>query len=129
MMPIFKQNIQNESIANTNYRKVLYTGTHLQLVVMSLNPKETIDEEVHSHTDQFFRIEEGVAQFKIEDQTFDVVSEDAIIVPAGSKHSVQNTSDTQVLKLYTIYTPPNHPEGTIHISKQDADAAEAEHHQ
>jgi mannose-6-phosphate isomerase-like protein (cupin superfamily) len=123
----YNGNIEQETLQNTNFRKVLYTGTHAQLVVMSLNPSEEIGMEVHDHVDQFFRIEQGTAKFEIDNQVFEVGPDHAIIVPAGSQHNVTNVSD-QTLKLYTIYSPPNHPQGTIHATKAEADLAESEEH-
>lgn len=122
-------NIVNQTLQNDNFRKVLYTGTHMQLVVMSLKPGEEIGKEVHANVDQFFRIEEGIATVFINGEEKIVVDDDVIIVPAGAEHNIVNTG-TEVLKLYTIYSPPNHPEGTVHATKAEAEAAElAEHGQ
>lgn len=124
----YHNNIEEQTLQNNNFRKVLFTGNHAQLVVMSLKPGEEIGAEVHPTVDQFFRIEQGTAKFEIDGQVIETGSGHAVIVPAGAKHNVTNTSD-QDLKLYTIYSPPNHPEGTIHATKAEADAAEvAEHH-
>lgn len=112
---------------NKNFRQVLFTGKHLQLVVMCLQPKEKIGNEVHPEVDQFFRIEEGSAQFVLKDAEKHLVEAgDAVVVPAGIYHNVINTSSTNQLKLYTLYTPPQHPDGTIHKTKAEAEAAE--HH-
>ncbi len=114
---------------NKNFRHVLFTGEHLQLVVMSLLPKEEIGNEVHAHVDQFFRIEEGRAKFVLDNSEECVVGAgSAVVVPAGTYHNVINPSPTKPLKLYTIYTPPNHPDGTVHKTKLEAEAAEAEEH-
>lgn len=110
---------------NTNFRQVLFTGKYCQLVVMSLKPKEEIGMEVHPTVDQFFRIEKGEAKVIIDGEEHSVGDGDAIIVPAGSQHNVINISETEDLKLYTIYSPPNHPEGTVHKTKEEATAAEA----
>ncbi|OGV88613.1 cupin [Microgenomates group bacterium RBG_19FT_COMBO_39_10] len=113
---------------NSNFRQVLFTGKYCQLVVMSLKPKEEIGMEVHNQLDQFFRIEEGQAKVIIDGEEHLVGDGDAIIVPGGSQHNVINNSETEDLKLYTIYSPPNHPEGTIHQTKEEAMAAEHEEH-
>lgn len=121
-------NIEEKTQENSNFRQVLYTGKHMQLVVMSLKPGEDIGEEVHDTVDQFFRIEEGEAKFII-DGVESLVKEDMIaIVPAGSLHNVINNSSTDDLKLYTIYSPANHPEGTIHATKEEAMLAEEAEH-
>ncbi len=113
---------------NKYFRQVLFTGKHLQLVVMSLKPKEEIGNEVHSDVDQFFRIEEGRAKFVLDNggEEHLVGPGSAVVVPAGTFHNVINPSPTKPLKLYTIYTPPEHPDGTVHKTKADAEAAE--HH-
>lgn len=124
----FVSNIVNDTLQNKNFRKVLYTGTYMQLVVMSLQPGEEIGVEVHPNVDQFFRVEEGLATVIINGEEQIIVDDDVVIVPAGAEHNIINTG-TEVVKLYTIYAPPNHPEGTIHTTKAEADAAEAaEHH-
>ncbi|MBN1139701.1 MAG: cupin domain-containing protein [Anaerolineae bacterium] len=115
---------------NTFFRQVVFTGKHMQLVVMCLQPKEEIGDEVHEHVDQFFRIEEGKARFIFKGSEEHLArAGDAVVVPAGIEHNVINVSPSKPLKLYTIYTPPNHPDGTVHKTKAEADAAEAaEHH-
>ena len=119
--------IEKTTEKNKYFRQVLYTGKHLQLVVMCLQPAEEIGNEVHPDVDQFFRIEEGEARFIFEGKEKHVVhAGEAVVVPAGTYHNVVNTSVTKPLKLYTIYTPPNHPEGTVHKTKAEAEAAE--HH-
>ena len=122
--------IEKETEDNGYFRKVLYTGKYMQLVVMCLQGGEEIGREIHGDVDQFFRIEEGSATFVLNDtETHTVGAGDAAIVPAGTWHNVINASKTEPLKLYTVYTPPNHPDGTIHKTKAEADAAEeAEHH-
>lgn len=121
-------NIEEKTLTNTYFRQVLFTASHSQLVVMCLQPNEDIGMEVHSNVDQFFRIEagEGRAILNGEEKTFK--NGDAIVVPAGTKHNIINTSATEELKLYTIYSPPNHPDGTVHKTKAEAMAAEEEHH-
>ena len=123
----FYANIEQETLQNTNFRKVLYTGVHSQLVVMSLNPGEEIGMEVHPSVDQFFRIEQGTVRFDINGQAYEANADQAVIVPAGSQHNVTNIGQ-EAVKLYTIYSPPNHPDGTIHATKADADTAEAQEH-
>jgi mannose-6-phosphate isomerase-like protein (cupin superfamily) len=123
--PIEKQTLKNEY-----FRQVLFTGKHAQLVVMCLKPGEEIGNEVHPNVDQFFRLERGEALFVFNGKEKHAVKDaEAVIVPAGTYHNVINTSKTEKLKLYTIYSPPNHPEGTVHKTKKEAEAAEeAEHH-
>ena len=122
--------IESQTLQNTSFRRVLFTGKHAQLVVMCLQPNEEIGNEVHANVDQFFRIEEGNAKFVFNDKEEHLVGDgDAVVVPAGIFHNVINTSSTKPVRLYTIYTPPNHPDGTVHKTKAEADAAEAaEHH-
>lgn len=118
------------TLNNTHFRQVLFTAPHSQLVVMCLQPGEGIGDEVHPKVDQFFRIERGEAKFILNEKNEHAVHEgDAIVIPAGTYHNVINTSKTELLKLYTIYSPPNHPPGTVHKTKAEAEAAEAaEHH-
>lgn len=125
----YVDNIEDRTKENNNFRKVLFTGGHMQLVVMSLKPMEDIGEEVHDNVDQFFRFEDGEGKVIIDGEE-NIVGEDmVVIVPAGSMHNIINTSQTEDLKLYTIYAPANHPEGTIHATKEDAVAAEEEHNE
>jgi mannose-6-phosphate isomerase-like protein (cupin superfamily) len=121
--------IEKHTLKNDYFRHVLFTGKYCQLVVMCLKPNEEIGNEVHQNVDQFFRIEEGEAKFVFNDQEVHLVHDgEAVIVPAGTFHNVINTSKTNQLKLYTIYSPPNHPDGTIHKTKAEAMAAEEHHH-
>ena len=122
--------IERETLENSYFRRVVFTGKHAQLVVMCLQPGEEIGTEVHPDVDQFFRIEQGEAKFVFNATEAHLVHDaEAVVVPAGTNHNVINTSRTTPLKLYTIYSPPNHPDGTVHKTKRDADAAEAaEHH-
>jgi mannose-6-phosphate isomerase-like protein (cupin superfamily) len=114
---------------NKNFRKVLFTGKYTQLVVMCLQPGEAIGNEVHKKVDQFFRIEAGSARFVFEGTEKHLVhAGDAVIVPAGTYHNVINASKTETLKLYTLYSPPNHPDGTIHKTLAEAEAAEKSEH-
>lgn len=119
--------IEEDTVNNTNFRKVLYTGRYSQLVVMSLKPGEEIGTEVHDNIDQFFRVEEGSAKFIVDKEETQVGEDEAFIVPAGSEHNVINAGDKD-LKLYTIYSPAEHPDGTIHKTKSEADEYEKEHH-
>ncbi len=124
----YVDNIEDKTKENSNFRTVLYTGSHMQLVVMSLKPGEDIGEEVHDTVDQFFRFEEGEGKVVIDGEESIVGEDMVVIVPAGSLHNIINTSETEDLKLYTIYAPANHPEGTVHVTKEEAMAAEEEHH-
>ena len=123
----FIDNIEEKTEQNNFFRQVLYTGKHTQLVVMSLLPGEEIGMEVHPQVDQFFRVEEGRAKVIIDGEEHEVYEGFAIIVPAGSQHNVINTGSNP-LKLYTLYSPPNHPDGTIHRTRAEAMAAEKEEH-
>lgn len=114
----FVQNIEKLTVENDNYRKVLYTGKHMQLVLMTLQAGEEIGREVHEGHDQFFRIEEGQGRISIDDNEYDVKDDDAMIVPAGAWHNVVNTGSTP-LRLYTLYGPPEHREGVLHPTKAD----------
>jgi len=117
--------IEKQTLENIYFRQVLFTAQHAQLVVMCLRPGEDIGDEVHSNVDQFFRIEQGEAKFVFREKEAHLVHDgDAVVVPAGTYHNVVNTSKTALLKLYTIYSPPNHPDGTVHKAKAEAVAAE-----
>lgn len=128
-MKSYFTSIEKETLKNNNFRKVLFTGKHQQLVVMSLLPNEEIGNEVHKNVDQFFRIEGGEAKFVIDGGKEKRIAKngDVVIIPAGTFHNVVNNSKTKKLKLYTIYSPPNHPPGTIHKTKADAEMAEMKH--
>jgi mannose-6-phosphate isomerase-like protein (cupin superfamily) len=119
-------NIERETLTNDNFRKVLHTAGHSQLVVMTLQPGEEIGLEVHD-LDQFIRIEEGEAKVELDGAESTVSADWAIVIPAGTWHNVINTGAGK-LKLYSIYSPAEHPEGTVHRTKAEADAAEHEHH-
>jgi len=116
----FYANIEKDTLENDNFRKVLYSGKHCQLVLMSLLPSEDIGEEVHPENDQFFRFEKGHGKVVIDDNEYMVEDGSAIIVPAGAKHNVINTSDTEGLKLYTIYAPAHHKDGVVRKTKKEA---------
>jgi mannose-6-phosphate isomerase-like protein (cupin superfamily) len=113
-------NIEEETLANTNFRKVLYTGKHSQLVLMSLLPNEEIGMEVHPDNDQFFRFEKGQGKCIIDRNEYSVGNGDVIIVPAGAHHNIINISGTDKLKLYTLYSPPHHKDGIVRTTKADA---------
>jgi mannose-6-phosphate isomerase-like protein (cupin superfamily) len=121
--------VESATLDNETFRTVLYTGEHVQLTVMRLAPGEDIGREVHPHLDQFLRIELGTGRVELgrsEDaveETHDVEDDWAIIVPAGVWHNVVNVGDGD-LKLYSLYAPPEHPDGTVHRTKAEADAAE-----
>ncbi len=125
--------VERAALDNTDFRRVLFTGEHSQLVVMCLRAGEEIGLEMHDDVDQFFRVERGTATVTMAARADDVERTEfladggAVIVPAGTWHNVVN-SGASSLALYTIYSPPNHPDGTVHPTKADADAAEAEHH-
>ncbi len=119
-------NIEQESLANENFRKVLYTDERVQLVVMSLKPGEEIGAEVHQ-LDQFIRVEKGEGKAVLGGIEHALADGSAVIVPKGTLHNIINTSSDKPMKLYTLYAPPNHKDGTIHVTKADAEADEAEH--
>ena len=119
--------IEKRTLGNDYFRQVLFTGKYAQLVVMCLQPGEEIGNEVHPNVDQFFRIEQGEATFVFNGKEKHLVKNgDAVIVPAGTHHNVINSSNKKKLKLYTIYSPPNHPDKTVHKTKSEAEKAEAE---
>ena len=118
----FVADIEDLTEDNRDFRRVLYTGKHLQLVLMSLKPGEDIGEEVHPDHDQFFRVEKGKGQIVIDGTTHKIKSDDAIVVPAGSRHNLINTGDKS-LKLYTLYGPPNHLDQLIQVTKAEASAS------
>jgi mannose-6-phosphate isomerase-like protein (cupin superfamily) len=125
--------IERETLQNETFRTVVFTGEHLQVTVMRLAPGEDIGREVHPHTDQFLRVEQGSGRVELSrsedtvEETHDVEADWAAVVPAGVWHNLVNTGEGE-LKLYSIYTPPEHPDGTVHRTKAEAEAAEAEHH-
>ena len=122
----FKSNIEKDTLKNENFRKVLYTGKHIQLVSMTLKKGEEIGEEVHIGIDQFFRFESGKGKCIIDGNEYSVSDGDVIIVPAGSRHNVINTDTSEELKMYTIYAPPHHQDGLINITKKDAEENDVE---
>lgn len=116
----FNTNLEKETLKNSHFRRVLYTGKHSQLVLMCLLPGEEIGMEVHSHLDQFFRFEEGTGKVYIDRKAYSVKDGSGVIVPAGSRHNVVNTSKSRKLRLYTIYSPPEHIDKTVRKTKADA---------
>lgn len=122
----FNTDIEKETLNNKNFRKVLYTSKHSQLVLMNLKPKEDIGMEVHPENDQFFRFEKGKGKVIIDGNEYDVKDGSAIVIPAGAKHNVINLSETDELKMYTIYSPAHHKDGTIHATKKDAEEQKEE---
>ncbi len=121
----YLDHIEQLAEANENFRKVLYTAKFSQLVLMSLKPKEEIGEEIHD-VDQFFRVEQGHGEAVIDGLSREISAGDAIIVPTGAKHNIINSSDTESLKLYTLYCPPHHRDGVIHATKTEAEV-DSEH--
>ena len=120
---MFNENVLELTKENTNFRKVLYTGPHSQLVVMSIPPGEDIGEEVHEKTDQILFFVAGESEAVLNGESQKVRENDAVFVPAGTKHNFKNTGNSN-LKLYTVYSPPAHKDGTVHITKKNAEAEE-----
>lgn len=125
MRGFFEYDLEKETIGNNDFRRVLYTGRYSQLVLMSLKPGEDIGAEVHDDVDQFFRFEEGEGEVTVDEHRYEVKDGSAIIVPAGAGHNVKNTGHRD-LKLYTIYSPAEHRDGTVHQTKEAA-MADVEH--
>jgi len=119
--------LEQETKKNTDFRRVLYTGKHSQLVLMNLRPGEEIGMEVHGHLDQFFRFDAGEGKVVIDGVEHKVKDGDAVIVPAGAQHNVVNTSKKEDLRLYTIYSPPEHIDKTVRHTKKDAEAMPEEY--
>jgi len=117
----YKNNIEKLTLENNNFRKVLYTGPHSQLVLMALKPNEEIGMEIHEDNDQFFRFEKGEGKVFIDGNEYTVSDGDAVIVPAGSEHNIVNISKTEFLKLYTIYSPAHHKDGTVRATRAEAE--------
>jgi mannose-6-phosphate isomerase-like protein (cupin superfamily) len=122
----FNANIEKDTLENTDFRRVLYTGKNSQLVLMSLKPKEEIGMEVHTENDQFFRFEKGEGKCIIDGNEYPLKDGVAIVVPAGAQHNIINTSQTDDLKMYTIYSPAHHKDGIVRATKAEAEANEAE---
>lgn len=119
----YVDNIEKKTLENEYFRQVLFTSTHMQLVVMSIAPREDIGEEVH-HLDQFIRIEAGEGKSVLDGEERALSDGTALVIPSGTRHNIINTSSSKPLKLYSIYAPPEHPDGTIHKTKVEAEAAE-----
>ncbi len=122
----FKSNIEKDTLKNKNFRRVIYTSAHSQLVYMSLRPKEEIGLETHPENDQFLRFEGGRGKVLIDKETYSVKDGDAVIVPAGAKHNVINVSPKDELKIYTIYSPPHHKDQIVRKTKAEAEANDEE---
>ena len=121
----YSTDIEKATLDNNDFRRVLFTGPKSQLVLMALQPSEDIGKETHPDTDQFIRVEAGEGRALIGGQEYPLKDGSAIVIPAGAEHTVINTSKSEMLKLYTIYTPPEHPDGTVQHTKAEA---EREHH-
>jgi mannose-6-phosphate isomerase-like protein (cupin superfamily) len=121
-------NIEKKSLDNDFFREVLFTASSIQLVVMSLAPGEEIGLETHSDGDQFIRVEAGNGKAILDGEEHDLEDGSAVVIPAGTEHNIINSSQQKALKLYTIYSPPEHPDGTVHKNKAEALAYEKEHH-
>jgi mannose-6-phosphate isomerase-like protein (cupin superfamily) len=124
----YSVNIEKKSLDNDYFREVLFTGPHSQLVVMALKPGEEIGLETHEDVDQFIRVEAGEGKAILNGKEHKLEDGSAVVIPAGTEHNVVNTSRTESLKLYTIYSPPEHPQGTIHKNKAEAMEYEKAHH-
>lgn len=118
----FIADIEDRAEANGSFRHVVYTGPHIQLVLMALDPGEEIGEEVHEDTDQFFRVEEGRGKVIIDGVATPIQSDTGIVIPAGARHNVINTG-SRPMKMYTLYAPPHHEDGTVHHTRAEADGA------
>lgn len=122
----FVKNIEEATLTNTDFRQVIFTAPHSQLVLMTLQPGEDIGAEVHDNVDQFFRIEAGTGKVVIAGEEHEISDGFAVVVPAGNEHNVINTGD-EPMRLYTIYSPANHPDGKVHHTKAEAMADEEDH--
>jgi len=117
----YKENIEKLTVENNNFRKVLYTGQNIQLVLMSLKPGEDIGLETHTENDQFFRFEKGNGKVLINETEYTIGDGDVIIIPSGAQHNIINVSETEDLKMYTIYAPAHHKDGVVRAIKQEAE--------
>ncbi|NLG72688.1 MAG: cupin domain-containing protein [Chloroflexi bacterium] len=124
----FHTNIEQKSLENEYFRVVLFTAPHSQLVLMALKPGEEIGVETHDDIDQFIRVESGQGKAVLNGKEYPLEDGSAVVIPAGTEHNVINTSSSESLKLYTIYSPPEHPDGIVHKTKAEADEYEREHH-
>lgn len=119
--------IERDTLSNEDYRRVLYTGPNLQLVLMTLGPGEEIGREQHEGHDQFIRVESGIGEALLDGRTHPLKDGSSVVIPSGAEHNVVNTSKSEKLRLYTLYAPPEHPHGTVHRRKSDEPAHEPEH--
>ena len=124
----FITDIEKKTLENDNFREVLFTAAHSQLVVMTLQPGEEIGKETHEDRDQFIRVEAGQGKAILDGEERELSDGSAVVIPGGTEHNIINTSSSEPLRLYTIYSPPEHPDGTIHKNKAEADEYEKEHH-
>jgi mannose-6-phosphate isomerase-like protein (cupin superfamily) len=124
----FSTNIEADTLENSDFRRVIYTASHMQLVLMALQVGEDIGQERHDDVDQFIRVESGEADAILNGETHKLTDGSVVVIPAGTEHNVINTSSTQPLRLYTIYSPPNHPDGTVNRDKKAAEEYEKYHH-
>jgi mannose-6-phosphate isomerase-like protein (cupin superfamily) len=124
----YHADIEKKTLENECFRQVLFTGPNCQLVVMALKAGEDIGTETHDDVDQFIRVEGGKGRAVLDGQEYALKDGSAVVIPAGTEHNVVNTSSTEALKLYTIYSPPEHPDGTVHKTRAEAEAYEREHH-
>ena len=122
-------NIEEKTLAGNNFREVLYTTERSQLVIMTLQPGEEIGQEHHTGHDQFIRVEAGQGVAILDGEKHALEDGVAVVIPAGTEHNVINTSQSEPLRLYTLYTPPEHPDGIVHATKAEADEYEKHHHQ
>ena len=120
--------IEKATEENEFFRTVLYTAQHMQLVLMTLKVGEDIGQEIHPDVDQFIRVEEGEADAILDGEVHKLSDGSVVVIPAGTEHNVINTSSSEALRLYTVYTPPNHPDGTIHNTKAEAEEYERTQH-
>lgn len=124
----FSTNIEIDTAKNSDFRRVIFTASHMQLVLMTLQVGEDIGQERHDTVDQFIRVEAGEADAILAGETHKLTDGSVVVIPAGTEHHVINTSSTEPLRLYTIYSPPNHPDGTVHRDKREAEEYEKRHH-
>ena len=120
----FVTDIEDDTLANEDFRRVLFTGPNTQLVLMTLRPGEDIGLETHREHDQFIRVEAGTGVVRLNETEREIEDGSAVVIPAGVEHNIVNSSNDTPLRLYTLYSPPAHPDGTVHRTKEEADAAE-----
>ena len=118
----YKDNIEKLTLSNNDFRKVLYTGSHMQLVLMSLKPLEDIGLETHNENDQFFRFEKGEGKVIVNDTEYMVTDGDTVVIPSGARHNIINLSEKENLKMYTIYAPAHHKDGIVRNTKEEAES-------